>query len=54
MQVYGIGRKLCMTKWEDQEAVNKEFIECLKVLEEKAWRISLFLERDHGICGCEP
>ncbi|XP_016486882.1 putative glutathione S-transferase [Nicotiana tabacum] len=32
-KLYDIGRKIWTTKKEDQEAVNKEFIECLKLLE---------------------
>jgi len=34
-QIYDGGKKIWTTKVEDQEAANKEFIECLKVLEEE-------------------
>ncbi|KAF8376749.1 hypothetical protein HHK36_031584 [Tetracentron sinense] len=33
MQIYGLGRKVCMTKGEEQETAKKELMECLKVLE---------------------
>jgi glutathione S-transferase len=33
LQVYELGKKICTTKGEDQEAAKKDFIDSLKLLE---------------------
>nr|CAN71213.1 hypothetical protein VITISV_039503 [Vitis vinifera] len=48
MQVFALGRMVRRTKGEEQEAITKEYLECLKVLEEELGDKSYFGGENFG------